>query len=142
MANTTTTAVQALLETSGDYDLVRRPSLQPFVDAAAAVMLRVIACATAKSITLTTDEKELTERWLAAHLYAMQDQTYAAKNTQSAGGTFHGQTGLYLDGTKYGQSAKMIDYSGCLAALGMRAVARGYWLGKAPSAQVPYQDRD
>lgn len=142
MANTTTTAVQALLETAGDYNLRSRPDLGVFVSSASAVMGRVVTCAARKGITLAADELELVERWLAAHLYAMVDQTYASKNTQSAGGSFHGQTGLNLDGTKYGQNARMLDYSGCLSAIASRAVAGGFWLGKPPSAQVDYEDRN
>jgi hypothetical protein len=51
---------------------------------------------------------------------------------------------MYLEATLYGQTATRLDKSGCLAALatGERKVAGGVWLGRRPSEQTDYVDRD
>lgn len=143
MSRTTTTAVQSLLETGGDYDLKRRPSLQVFVDTANVVTTRVAACAVRNDDPLTSDELELIERWLSAHAYAMSDQTYAGKSTGGASGSFQGQTGMRLEATKYGQMALSIDHSGCLAKIANKSNRiRFGWAGKVPSEQIDYDERD
>ena len=124
----------------GDWDGVT--DLDQFISAATVIVDRVVTCATAKSITLTDTELELIERWLSAHCYVQNDQTLASKSTGGASGSAHGQTGLNLDSSRYGQMAKTLDYSGCLAAIDKRAVARLNWVGKRPSAQTPYVERD
>lgn len=118
--------------------------LAPFMDTANVVVTRVAACAIGRSITLTAAELELIERWLSGHFYAMADQLYTSKSTGGASGTFQGQTGMYLESTIYGQTAMRLDWSGCLQAIGgpERKVAGGFWLGKPPSKQTDYSDRD
>ena len=143
-ARTTVDAVEEVL--AGNYDTNKLPSLLPFVRAANLVTNRVAACALEKGITLSTDELREIETWLAAHFYAKVDRTYAHKRTRDAWGTFDGKTGMYLEATLYGQTAVILDYSGCLASMnaenGDRKVAVGFWLGKPPSQQIPYQERD
>jgi hypothetical protein len=133
-------AIQGVL--LNDYDSENDPSLQPFLDAANSLMLRVIACATRKRTPLTSEEKEIITTWLAAHLYAMSDQPYTEKQTLSARGKFQGETKMYLEATKYGQTAVNLDPSGCLVAVSNRVKARIYWMGKPPSEQTDYVDRD
>ena len=143
MARTTSALVQGVLRSAsvgGDYD--GSTSLTPYIDAANLVVTRVDTCATASGYTLTSDELEKIETWLAAHMYAMADQPYSSRTTSRASGAFYGQTGMHLDATKYGQTAKMLDPSGCLAALGKGTKGRMKWLGKAPSGQTEYVDRD
>ena len=118
------------------------PSLTPFIDSATVVIDRVDACATAKGWALTAAELELLERWLAAHMYCMSDQQLMSKNTLAAGATFRAQGGLNLNGSTYGQTAVALDPSGCLAAIGLRKTAGMEWLGKPPSEQTAYEDRD
>ena len=142
MARTTAAAVQALMLPGKEYDTANAPSLTGFIDTATAIVDRVDACATAKDITLTSAELELIERWLAAHFYAQSDKPYASKNTQGAGASFHGQTGMHLESTLYGQTALTVDYSGCLAAIGKRLRARLLWGGLPPSEQTDYVDRN
>lgn len=143
MAQRTTVAdVKAVLLPGKDYDTEDAPSLQPFIDTATVIVDRVATCATDRDKTLTSGELELIERWLAAHLYAMSDQTYASKSTAGASASFHGQTGMHLEATKYGQTAVTLDYSGCLTAIGKRQTARGAWLGKRKSEQTDYSSRD
>lgn len=64
---------------------------------------------------LTTDELFEIERWLAAHLLATQDQIEASTGMGASRVTFQGQTGLGLDGTRYGQQVKLLDSTGKLA---------------------------
>ncbi len=141
MARTTTTLVQAVLEVGQAYDTVNNPSLQPFIDSASVIVDRVATCAINRNKTLTDAELELIERWLSAHLYVMSDQQYASKSTSGASASFQGQTQMHLEASKYGQNALDIDYSGCLTAISKRQVASGFWMGKRPSAQTPYDQR-
>ena len=142
MARTTAAAVKLVMAPGKDYDTNRSPDLTPFIDTASAVVDRVAACATAKGITLSSTELELIERWLSAHFHCVSDKPYSTRSTQGASGGFHGQTAMALDATLYGQTAKGIDYSGCLAAIFAKQKARMKWLGKPPSEQVDYVNRD
>lgn len=140
MARTAQALVEGIL--LRDYDTDDRPSLTPFIRAANVIVTRVAACATRKSISLSSDELREIETWLAAHCYCLSDQTYAAKQTEGANATFHGQTGLNLDSTRYGQMAQALDYSGCLVNISKRQFASVDWLGKRPSEQTDFVDRD
>jgi hypothetical protein len=140
MARTNAGAVQKIL--MKDYDFVEIPTLQPFIESASAVVDRVVTCAINKGLPLTGTETELIERWLAAHFYAVSDKPYSSRSTDKASANFAGQTGMYLEFTQYGQQAVTLDWSGCLAALTKRNRASMDWLGKAPSAQIDYTDRD
>lgn len=147
---TTTQLVQAKLEAGLDYDIVRRPSLQPFIDAAVVLTDAVAACAAAKSYTWpagTDFTLELIERALACWSYKNSDQQYASKSTGGSSGSFKGQTAMYLESNHYGQEAKVLDSSGCLMVIvpgadGKRAKAGARWLGRPPSEQREYSTRD
>jgi hypothetical protein len=132
----------ALLAPGNDYDLDNEPSLEPFIDTATVIVTRVAACAVRKGITLSAAELELIERWLAAHCYVQSDQTYANKSTGGASAGFQGQYGMQLMNSKYGQMALSVDYSGCLNAITTRQRVSITWLGKRPSQQTDYVDRD
>lgn len=141
MARTTAAAVQEIL--GDDYDGSR--NLRPFIDTANVMTTRVNTCASDKGITLTTTELELIERWLAAHAYSISDQPYSENYTGKARGVYQGRTGMYLESSKYGQMAVNVDYSGCLAGLASEEGSnrvRAVWLGKPPSEQIDYEDRD
>ena len=128
-----------------DYETDLSPSsvsLVPFIDTASAVVDRVEACAVAKDKTLTAAELELIERWLSAHFYVQSDQTYASKSSAGASASFHGQTGMHLESSRYGQTALNVDFSGCLTAIGKRQTARMAWLGKTLPEQTTYEDRN
>lgn len=145
MARTSTTAVKNILRDvttieGGDYDGVT--DVQQYIDAATLVVDRVVTCAVNKGLPLTAAELEMVERYLAAHFYAMSDQTYASRSTSGASGSFHGQTGMHLEATKYGQNAITIDPSGCLRAIGKGHTAGLTYVGKVPSERIPYENRD
>lgn len=134
--------IKAALAPGRDYDLVNNPSLALIVKKVNAMMARVQACATAKGTPLTQDEIDVVGAYYGAHVYAMSDQTYASKSTAGASGSFHGQTGLNLDGTKYGQEAKSADPSGCLTAIASGKRAGGFWAGKRESDALTYDERN
>ncbi len=145
MARTTETAVKGVLRLGsegGDYDDANNPSLTPYIESASLIVTRLATRAADKGVTLSTTEKEMIERWLAAHSYCMSDQTYASRSTSKASASFHGQTGMGLDATKYGQHAKMLDPSGCLTALASGKRAGGFWLGKTDSEKLDYEQRN
>lgn len=138
MSRTDTEAVQGIL--GNNYDDCTE--LTPFIEGASLIVARVVTCATAKGITLSSAEQEMLERYLAAHLYGHQNQFLTSKSTGGASGSFQGQTGMHLEATYYGQTAmNLLDPSGCLAAMNKRQTAGGFWAGKPPTEQTPYRDR-
>lgn len=119
------------------------PDLSPFMATATVIVDRVATCATAKGFTLSSTELELIERWLTAHFYCVNDPLYTSRSTQGASGSF--QTGQVLEGfgaTEYGRQAIAMDYSGCLKNISLKQRASMSWLGKPPSEQIPYRQRD
>lgn len=121
--------------------------LTPFITIANLLTDRVVTCATSRGSSLTDDEAKYIEAWLSAHFYSIRDEGYTSKKTGDASATFKGQTGKSLDSTHYGQTAKLLDTSGCLAEISKDAEkgvtqASMTWLGKPPSEQTDYVDRD
>ena len=140
MARTTPAAVKLVLAGGKDYDTLNNPDLTPYIDAASSMVDDLDECADDRDFNLSATKLEIIERWLAAHAYAMSDQPYTNRSTLGAAGTFQGQTAMNLDATKYGQMAKSLDPSGCLAGAGN--VATILWGGLRPSEQRDYVDRD
>ena len=145
MARTTAAAVQLILNDDyGQLEDGSLPSLTPFIDTANAIVSRVATMAVAAGFTLSTAELELIERWLSAHAYVMNDQV--AKNRSFAGGvsaTYQGEQGMYFEASKYGQMAMALDFSGSLRKISRGSTTIGVsWLGKPPSEQIDYADRD
>jgi hypothetical protein len=139
---TNSAAVQALLDAGKNYD--GTTSLIPFMETASAIVDDVALCAIARNKTLDADRLELIERWLAAHCYKLADQGYASNSTADASASYQGQTGMYLEGTKYGQMAVRLDKSGCLQAIAgnERKAASGFWLGKTAAEQLTWEERN
>lgn len=145
MARTSVGAVKdVLLADYGPQPDGTLPSLVGFIDAANEFTTRVYNNAiTYREVTLSATTLELIERWLAAHFYAMSDQPLATKSNGRASATFQGQTTAFgLKGTKYGQTAITLDYTRTLAAMDEGRIAVTGWLGKAPSEQIAYSDRN
>ncbi len=83
------------------------------------------------------------ETWLAAHFYALRDLQFISKSTEGASASFQGQTGMRLESTFQGQTALTLDHTGILASLNRGKHNIGVqWLGKPPSTQLDYVDRD
>lgn len=138
MARTTSAAVIAVL--GRDYDTVNNWSLSPYIEAANGLINQLINLATANSRPIpTSTQAELLERWLAAHYYTKADPTYSSKSTSGASGSFiRGKT----EPEPYKDVVLGLDPSGILNALLNRLTAGGVWLGKPPSEQTPYEERN
>lgn len=125
-----------------DYDSVGHPSLLPFITAANRLVTRVSTCATNKNMSLSTGLLTDIETWLAAHFYVMSDRAFSEEKSLSASGKYQGQTGKGLEASSYGQTAMILDYSGCLSAIDKNKIVSVKWLGKKSSEQTPLEDRD
>lgn len=117
------------------------PNLQAFIDTATLVISRVNTCATAKGITLSTDELEMMERYLAAHYFSHADQLYQSKATNGASGSFQGVTGKGIESSQYGMTAIQLDPSGCLASITKGQRASVTWGGKPSGEQLTAYER-
>lgn len=137
MARTTVGAIKELLDLN--YDTVNNPSLNPYLLMASAFVDRVVECAVSKGITLSTTEKELIERAMGAHFYTKTDPVYQSRSTLSASGSFVRNP---KEPEPYKDLAISLDPSGCVAALLNRNTTYAAWLGKRPSEQTDYDDRD
>lgn len=118
------------------------PNLERWIRGANMIVNRVSSCATERGIQLSAEEKRELELWLAAHLYTRSDPTYASESKGGGGGSKHGQTGMYLEASFYGQQAMMLDPSGCLRALNKGQVVSTAWLGKPASEDLSYEERN
>lgn len=140
---TTATAVKKLLRdgvVGTDYD--GSTDLTPFIETGSSIVDDMVSYASDAGLTAYSAAKlELIERWLSAHTYKMSDQAYASESVGGASGQYQGQTGLYLDGTKYGQMAKLLDTRGYLAAMEAGTPSLR-WGGKRYSERIPYDQRD
>lgn len=127
-----------------DYDSLEKPDLDPYIDLAALNVADVIVCAAGKTpaITFSAAKLEMLERLLACHHYKGPDPQLASKSTSGGSGSFRGVFGKGLESTSYGQAALQLDTSGCLRVIDAGRVARGAWLGRPPSEQTPYFERD
>lgn len=147
-ARTNPDDVAALL--GDNYDGVT--DLSGFIDTASAIVDQVVTMAAEKAgggtgnytsrFTLTAAVQELIERWLAAHNYALMDPLYMSKSTGGASASFQRQAGMGFESTEYGRMAIRLDFSGCLNNIDKQQFASCDWLGKAPSVQIPYMDRN
>lgn len=156
MSRTTSDLVKAVLAAGQDYDLDNNPDLAAYIQPAVAITNRIAACATNRGMGMQGlqvagqtvagedtegTELELIERYLAAHFYVQSDENYQSKTTAGASANFQGRTDMGIDASKYGQTAKRIDWSGCLTIIDKRQFASSFWLGKYPSAQIPYDEK-
>jgi hypothetical protein len=141
---TTADEVRAiLLDSYGAQRDGTLPSLDPFMASASAIMLRVRACAQKKGQPLTAEEADLIHTWLSAHLYAMSDQQVSQKTINTTKDVYSPKTGMRLEATTFGQTAMVLDPSGCLSAMNsMKKTASVDWGGKSESEQTHYYDRD
>lgn len=126
-------------EVRGIIETDEKISVAPFIASATALTDRVSAQDSA-SVLNAALLKEI-EKNLAAHFYALRDPQYAENKTGDASAVYQGETGKGLDYTPWGQAAKDLDISGTLATLGKKPVGMS-WLGKPPSEQTAYEDRD
>lgn len=133
---TNSDAVIGILQ--ADYDFVKSTPLTPYIETASSIIDWMLWCARQKRIPIGALNPELSERWLAAHMYVMMDQTYQMRSTLRASGQFQGQTGMMLMASKYGQMAIATDISGCLNNVDKQSRVRAFWGGRPFCAQTPW----
>ncbi len=147
MPRTTSANVIGIL--GNNYDAANQPDLAPFIQTANVLTSRVVAMAAGNTsfspgvgVVMGADELERIEAYLAAHFYARSDPLYRSRTTAGASGQFQ-TTGQDqgLASTDYGRDAMDLDYSGSLKKLNKLSRASGFWLGKPPSQQIPYDQR-
>jgi len=117
--------------------------ISPFIDVANALTDYVLTQDTAS--VLNTQLLRQIETWLAAHYYAVKDQQYSEKKTGDASAKFQvGEAGTgAFQGSEWGRNAMALDISGTLRKLNKGVVTVGLeCLGKPPSTQIDYLDRD
>lgn len=133
---TTSGAVQRIL--LADYK--DGDSLDGFIETASVIVDDVVSCADALGVTLSTAKKELMERWVAAHLYTKD--RIVEEQAGDARTRYQEQSGRDYPTTSYLENAIGLDTSGCLKKHVSKKKVYGYWLGKPPSSQTDYVDRD
>jgi len=138
---TTSSNVKGIL--GSHYDSQGGPDLDPFIATATVIVDLVASNATDRMLTIASAHLEIIERWLSAHFYALSDPLYSSRSTDGASGSFQGQTGMGLDSTTYGQTAKRLDTTGFLAGMDSTAgVPRMEWLGKTQNEALTWQERN
>lgn len=109
-------------------------TVQPFIDMAVALMDQ--CCKTNKTCSsLPQNLIYHIKLNLACHFYVNWRQQYRSRRTGDASGTYQGDTGMFLESSKYGQTAMLMDASGCLAKLNRQAKNQplkpfAFWAGK------------
>lgn len=136
MSRTNSAAVQAVL--GGEYD--GSASLTPSIDSASSVVDKVVACAAAKSVTISAADAELIERWVACFFYQASDPGYSSRSTANKSGSFLDDGGDFKN--RFLRRAALIDVSGCLTTIFKRQVASCSWLGKTVPEQLDFEDRN
>jgi len=118
-----------------------------FIEIATTLVDYVDTCDTDN--VLSSEQLKQIEILLSAHFYAHRDLQYTEKKTGDASAKFQvGAPGTgSLDTTVWGRDAMTVDVTGCLAALNEQAKTGRHkvglaWLGKPPSDQTLYVDRD
>ena len=92
---------------------------------------------------LSTDMLKEIESYLAAHFYEHWDQQYSSKVTGQASANFQGKTDEGLRGTKYGQTAMLLDVTNNLAQrnqemiTGKKSKVGANWLGTPDDSDRP-----
>lgn len=115
MARTSAALVAEVL--AYNYDNLRAPSLNPFIDSASAVVDQLVSDAAVKGMTLPAATLELIERWLAGYFYCKMDPLFASKSTQGANATYVTSQSLGAEQERYKRAAIELDFSGCLNSL-------------------------
>jgi hypothetical protein len=142
MGFTNTSAVQNILGSNyGPLEDGTLPSLQQYIDTADVVILRMQSLALAKTTPFihSTTELEMIERHLAANYYCRMDPIYTSRSTGGASGSFASPKD---EAERFLKNSIELDASGMLKALIYRQSAEMVWVGKPPSEQIPWWQRD
>ena len=126
---TTEEEVQAVVEVSSDINVL------PYIDIATILVDKIVECAAERGQTLSDTQLRVIEAYLAAYFYSGRDPRYTKKKTERAEASFTVPV--------YWEMAKRLDTSGCLDSFGRdQHYIEFAWLGKPPSDQIDYVDRD
>lgn len=123
---TTDELIEGIVDVTEDVDL------EPYILAANELVTEVCVPAGYDDTRL-----ELIERWLAAHFYCVYDPR-AQNESAGVSASYEGSAAMFLERTRYGQMAMILDTAGGLAALNDKAkkgTARRIgvsWLGVTP----------
>lgn len=115
MAFTDEDSVGGIIEWDTSIDLT------PFIDTAHYCILKAVT-----DSSYTDADKEIIERWLAAHFYAVRDPRAIKESAGSVTVTYQGKVGLGFDVTEYGQQAMRLDIKGGLAQMNEGASSGDY----------------
>lgn len=122
-----------------DYDT--SIDLMLFIEMANVLTNRVVAQDTGG--LLGTAEQKQIERCLAGHFYRTRDHGLATEKNEQASGNYTDVFGMGLESTREGKDALLFDETGYLAKISNKNTkCKVSWLGKAPSNQIDYVDRD
>jgi hypothetical protein len=105
MPRTTPELVEGIIEIEVGADLT------PFI-----LFANELVTEFCEDVGYSEERKELIERWLSAHAYAIMDPRTSSENV-GIGVNFQSKVDLGLDVTHYGQQAKRLDTAGGLARL-------------------------
>lgn len=124
---TTEDDIRDVIDTDPTIDIL------PFQTRASVIVDRAVAKAAENNVTLSADEQEFMETYVAAHLYALRDPQPMKKRSGKSNVTFWGKSGKGLEMTPWGQTALSMDSSGALATVtgtedGVKIV-QAVWLG-------------
>lgn len=141
MARTDASKVQEVISVKPGAQLTRS------ITWANLITTRLVTCATSKGYSHTAEELVEIETNLAAHHYSIRNAQYISKSTNGASGSFDIKqwytAALELDGAAAIAEGKTSCLTSMLGKDGKGPnTAGGFWLGRAPSAQTDYVDRD
>lgn len=147
MARTDAPSCQALMAPGYDYDTVNTPSLTMFINTANRITTAWLAAITRYRPDQTAPDAAAAadmETWLACWLFKLSDQQYSSKNSGRASAQFRGMSEKGLRMNTYGEGAIALDavYGRVLVPLLEGRIAGTDWLGKVPSEQIPYEERN
>lgn len=129
---TTEGEVKSLLQRN--YDAKNKPNLAVRIRMANSLVNQLATRSAANGSPLPADTLKLIEANLAAHFYCTADPMAQSEN-------FGGASASY-DKRSFLEDAKALDWTGTLTGmLNPKKISIG-WLGKAPSEQIPYWQRD
>lgn len=133
MSRTTETAVGLIIELDEDIPI------DSFIEAASALIEEICT-----PLGYDDPRLELIERWLSAHLYATRDPRPVSEAAGSVSTTYQSKIDLYLSNSHYGQTAKLLDTKGGLAALeekiknGVVGIPLVFWLGSTDEERAEW----
>lgn len=133
---TTSTLVEAIVDVTEGVDL------DPYLLAANELVTEICVPAGYDATRL-----ELIERWLAAHFYCVYDPR-AQSESAGVSASYEGSAAMFLERTRYGQMAMILDTAGGLAKLndetkkGQARTVGVTWLGVQPAVARRIREAD